>query len=161
MYKGPPYVPLFNTRMRECRDVDFIFRAASLPQYTLVTGNAASRFANRILSDADPNLRKIPSRIADQGYHVRASSVGSNEFFFGNLCPLCHFYECRCGDVRFQGRFEVILLREAGASPVLRPLVNPKVVVLRGRGWKLHVGPVLQKPLAAQLIDHRRIKRFL
>ena len=88
--KGPPYVPLFNTRMRECRDVYFIFRAASLPQYTLVTGNAASRFANRILSNADPNLREIPSRIADQGYHVRASSVGSNEFFFGNLCPLCH-----------------------------------------------------------------------
>ena len=120
---------LLNTCMWKCRDEHFVFRTASLSQYTFIAGNSASCFAILVLSDAHPNLGKIPPRIADQGYHIRAS-VGSNEFLFGNLGPLRHFHQCRCRNVRFQCRFKVIPLRQAGASAVLGPLVYPKIIVL-------------------------------
>ena len=153
-------LPLFNTCMWKCRDEDFIFRTAGLSQYTLVARNAASCLAVGILSDAHPNLGKIPPRIADQGHHVRAS-IGSNEFLFGNLCALRHFDQCRCRNVRVQCRFEVILLRQTGTSAVLCPLVHPKIIVL-GRRWRgLDVGPMLLEPLAAQLIDYSRIECFV
>ena len=120
---------LLNTRMWKCRNEHFVFRTAGLPQYTFIAGNPASCFAILVLSDAHPHLGKIPPRIADQGHHIRAS-VGRNEFLFGNLGPLRHFHQCRCRNVRFQGRFKVILLRQAGASAVLGPLVYPKIIVL-------------------------------
>ena len=120
---------LLDTCMWKCRDEHFVFRTAGLSQYTFIAGNSASCFAILVLPDAHPNLGKISPRITNQGYHIRAS-VGGNEFLLGNLGPLRHFHQGRCRNVRFQCRFEVILLRQAGASAVLGPLVYPKIIVL-------------------------------